>query len=259
MSEPNKGMSCGLGCWALAAGVGLLTIVLLLVLGSFGWIAAIFLGGVVFLLIGVLTSWIFCRDLPGPVVGPNAEGPTHLSGAPDKTEKPAAAAPASKASDAKPAVATASATADAEAGAAVKPSKPLAGQEELASRKGTWKYGADDAPATPAAAAAAASGGDAGPGSKPVTYDAPPEGGADDLKKIKGIGPKLEQLCNSMGFYTFAQVAAWTPQEVAWVDDNLEGFKGRVSRDAWVDQAKLLASGEETEFSKKVDKGDVYD
>jgi NADH-quinone oxidoreductase subunit E len=45
---------------------------------------------------------------------------------------------------------------------------------------------------------------------------------------------------------------------VAWVDQNLEGFKGRVTRDTWVDQARLLASGAETEFSKKVDKGDVY-
>ena len=84
------------------------------------------------------------------------------------------------------------------------------------------------------------------------------EGGADDLKRIKGIGPKLEELCNSLGFYHFDQIAAWTASEVAWVDDNLAGFKGRVTRDAWVDQAKLLASGQDTEFSKRVDKGDVY-
>jgi NADH-quinone oxidoreductase subunit E len=46
---------------------------------------------------------------------------------------------------------------------------------------------------------------------------------------------------------------------VAWVDQNLEGFKGRVSRDNWVEQAKTLASGGETEFSARVKKGDVYD
>jgi NADH-quinone oxidoreductase subunit E len=84
------------------------------------------------------------------------------------------------------------------------------------------------------------------------------EGGADDLKRIKGIGPKLEKLCNRLGFYHFDQIAAWTADEVAWVDQNLEGFKGRVTRDNWVEQARLLASGGETEFSKKVDKGDVY-
>jgi predicted flap endonuclease-1-like 5' DNA nuclease len=61
-----------------------------------------------------------------------------------------------------------------------------------------------------------------------------------------------------MGYYHFDQIAAWTDKEVAWVDENLQGFKGRVSRDNWVDQAKILASGGETEFSKRVDEGDVY-
>jgi len=61
-----------------------------------------------------------------------------------------------------------------------------------------------------------------------------------------------------MGFFHFDQVAAWPAQEVAWVDANLEGFKGRVSRDNWVEQAKLLAAGGETAFSKKVEKGGVY-
>ena len=78
---------------------------------------------------------------------------------------------------------------------------------------------------------------------------APRKSGADDLKLIKGVGPKMEKLCNALGFWHFDQVAKWTPQEVSWVDENLEGFKGRVSRDNWVDQAKILASGAETEFS----------
>ncbi|MEJ2017275.1 MAG: fused NADH-quinone oxidoreductase subunit E/endonuclease, partial [Maritimibacter sp.] len=43
-----------------------------------------------------------------------------------------------------------------------------------------------------------------------------------------------------------------------WADENLVGFKGRVSRDGWVEQAKILAEGGETEFSKRVKKGDVY-
>ncbi|MBF9061410.1 NADH-quinone oxidoreductase subunit E, partial [Rhodobacterales bacterium HKCCSP123] len=106
----------------------------------------------------------------------------------------------------------------------------------------------------PVAEAAPAS----GEGSRPAALDGPREGGADDLKRIKGIGPKLEKLCNSLGFYHFDQIAAWTADEVAWVDQNLEGFKGRVTRDTWVEQARLLAAGGETEFSQKVDKGDVY-
>ena len=120
---------------------------------------------------------------------------------------------------------------------------------------------------TPAAEPATATGTDldrdAGPdganeGVRPMALDAPRSGAADDLKKIKGVGPKLETLLNSLGFYHFDQISAWTTEEVTWVDANLKGFKGRVSRDNWVEQAGLLASGGETEFSKKVDKGDVY-
>lgn len=93
---------------------------------------------------------------------------------------------------------------------------------------------------------------------KPDTLDAPREDKADDLKQIKGVGPKLEALVNKLGFYHFDQIAAWTPAEVAWVDDNLEGFKGRVTRDGWVEQARVLADGGATAFSKKVKDGDVY-
>ncbi len=110
----------------------------------------------------------------------------------------------------------------------------------------------EPAPAAPAAPAAS------GEGTQPAALDGPRDGGADDLKKIKGVGPKLEGVLHSLGFYHFDQVANWTADEVAWVDQNLTGFKGRVSRDNWVEQAKHLAAGGETEFSRKVDEGDVY-
>ena len=90
---------------------------------------------------------------------------------------------------------------------------------------------------------------------KPKALKAPRKAGADDLKLIKGVGAKLETLLHSLGFYHFDQVAGWTAAELAWVDDNLEGFKGRASRDGWVEQAKLLAAGGETEFSARAKKG----
>lgn len=96
-------------------------------------------------------------------------------------------------------------------------------------------------------------------GVKPATLSEARGGQPDDLKQIKGIGPKLELLCHELGFFHFDQVAAWTADEVAWVDANLQGFKGRVSRDNWVEQAKVLAAGGTTEFAQKVKKGDVYD
>ncbi|MEP2474722.1 MAG: NADH-quinone oxidoreductase subunit E, partial [Paracoccaceae bacterium] len=101
-----------------------------------------------------------------------------------------------------------------------------------------WQGRAANAQAKPAVAADETP---APSGEKPAVLTAARDTGPDDLKKIKGVGPKLEKLLHSMGFYHFDQVAAWTAAEVAWVDENLEGFKGRVRRDKWVAQARDLA------------------
>ena len=76
----------------------------------------------------------------------------------------------------------------------------------------------------------------------PAGLDRPRRGRPDDLKKIKGIGPKLEKSLNEMGYFHFAQIAGWSEAEVAWMDQNLKGFTGRVSRDDWVRQAGELAA-----------------
>jgi len=70
-----------------------------------------------------------------------------------------------------------------------------------------------------------------------------PRGKGDDLKLIWGVGPALEKLLNKIGVWHFDQVAAWSARELTWVDDKLEGFKGRAKRDDWVKQAKKLAKG----------------
>ncbi|AAV96021.1 NADH-quinone oxidoreductase subunit E [Ruegeria pomeroyi] len=139
-----------------------------------------------------------------------------------------------------------------EAEPVLKPSAALPGQEELAARKGSWRY---EAPAAEVAQADAT--GDAGE-EQPLTLSAAREGGADDLKLLKGVGPKLEGLLNELGFYHFDQVAAWTPAQVAWVDARLT-FKGRIERDGWIEQARQLAAGEETEFAKRAKKDGIYD
>jgi NADH-quinone oxidoreductase subunit E len=71
-----------------------------------------------------------------------------------------------------------------------------------------------------------------------------PRGRADDLKLIWGIGPALEKMLNKMGIWHFDQIAQWTAKDLPWVDERLEGFKGRAKRDEWVKQAKKLAKGE---------------
>ena len=72
----------------------------------------------------------------------------------------------------------------------------------------------------------------------PQQYDTRPDK-VDDLKLINGVGPKLEETLNELGIYTFAQVAAWTPENVAFVDNRLK-FKGRIVRDDWIGKAKEL-------------------
>lgn len=96
------------------------------------------------------------------------------------------------------------------------------------------------------------------PAKRPERLEAPREGGPDNLKRIKGIGPKLEELLHKLGYYHFDQIAAWTPEEIAWVDANLEDFRGRATRDDWVGQSKVLMAGGDTEFSQRVDRGEVY-
>lgn len=61
----------------------------------------------------------------------------------------------------------------------------------------------------------------------------------DDLKAISGVGPKLEQVLNGMGIWSYGQIAAMTADEIATIEDRL-GFKGRIGRDDWVGQAKAL-------------------
>jgi NADH-quinone oxidoreductase subunit E len=91
---------------------------------------------------------------------------------------------------------------------------------------------------------------------KPKALKAARKGKADDLKLIWGVGPALEALCHKLGFFHFDQIAAWTAEEIAWVDENLEGFKGRVSRDRWVAQAKVLAAGGSVEEAEKIGRGE---
>ena len=115
-------------------------------------------------------------------------------------------------------------------------------QEAKASSRGKPKADGNAPNATPLATPEAKASGQAG-GVQPAGLSAPKDGKADDLKLIVGIGPKLEALCNRLGFFHFDQIANWTAGEVAWVDENLEGFKGRVTRDKWVVQARILAAG----------------
>ena len=90
----------------------------------------------------------------------------------------------------------------------------------------------------------------------PMILSAPRNGEKDNLTRIKGIGVKIDETLNSIGIYHFDQIANWTEENIAWADSTL-GFPGRAKRENWVEQARALHAGEETEFSKRVDAGKV--
>lgn len=125
-------------------------------------------------------------------------------------------------------VAAAGARADAEAGAKVAPNAGQPAPEPAPS------------PASPTAPAPALA----------ATAPSAPTG-ADDLRRIKGIGPKLVTILAEQGITRFDQIAAWTEEDIARVDATLGRFAGRIERDQWVEQAKLLAAGDESGFVQK--------
>jgi len=69
--------------------------------------------------------------------------------------------------------------------------------------------------------------------------------GADDLRRIKGIGPKIAGILADLGIRRFDQIAAWSPENVDWINAHLK-FKGRVEREQWIAQARALISDRET-------------
>ncbi len=84
---------------------------------------------------------------------------------------------------------------------------------------------------------------EAKPAPKVLYTDGATDGEPDDLKKIKGIGPKFEGDLNSKGVYYFRQIAAWKEADIEMVDALIDSFPGRIVRDEWVKQAKALAKG----------------
>ncbi|PKP95696.1 MAG: hypothetical protein CVT75_00720 [Alphaproteobacteria bacterium HGW-Alphaproteobacteria-14] len=83
----------------------------------------------------------------------------------------------------------------------------------------------------------------------PVPMPAPVPAAADDLTRIKGLGPKLVTLLGELGVTSYAQIAAWSDADVERIDAELGRFKGRITRDQWVAQAKLLTAGDEAAFA----------
>lgn len=140
----------------------------------------------------------------------------------------------------------------------------VAAQEEVDNAAAMPTSGAQADPAPPqpaappepsapvAAPAAAAPAAPVAPAVATPAVSAPISSGeADDLRKIKGLGPKMLAVLHGLGITRFAQIAAWTDSDLDDLDTRLGSFAGRPRRDNWVDQAKLLAAGETGAYEAK--------
>ncbi|WP_109467410.1 endonuclease [Albibacillus kandeliae] len=238
MTTATEQEDCAKRCWLIGLAVAVVLALLLMLFGV-GFLMSLFIGILAFVAVGEALLYFWCREAPVVTRAPAAPVAAPVESQPMVEAKPAPEAKVEPEAKAEPA--TVQSDVETPAAAVVKATTALPGQAELAERKGSWKY--EGGAAVPAAAAAE--------GRAPGAVDAARGGKADNLKKIKGVGPKLEGVLNGVGVYHFDQIAAWSEADVAWADENLVGFKGRVSRDDWVAQAKILASGGETEFSKR--------
>ncbi|MBC2836775.1 NADH:quinone oxidoreductase [Paragemmobacter straminiformis] len=235
--------------WILAVAAGLLAFAVARVVGGFDYTPSGFFGVLVMVAAGLVLGMPWGGAVPG--AGEVADDAEPAKAEPAKAE--AAAAPAVKVAEA---VAAPAAAVAAPAAAVTPDAAPKAAAAKAAAPKAAPKAAAK--PAAAAKKAEAAPKVDAAPagGKKPAALKAPRKGKADDLKQIEGIGPALEKLANELGIYHFDQIAAWGEAEVAWMDTNLKGFKGRVTRDKWVAQAKLIGEVGMDEFLRRAKTND---
>lgn len=96
----------------------------------------------------------------------------------------------------------------------------------------------------------------AAPAAQRAGYQAARTTPVEDLKRIRGIGVLIERKLNSMGIVNYEHIANWAAEDIARVSQSLD-FKGRIERENWVEQARILASGGATEFSRRVDRGEL--
>ena len=89
---------------------------------------------------------------------------------------------------------------------------------------------------------------------KSATAPAATDETADDLSRIKGVGPKLKALLISLGVTRFSQIAAWSDEDIDRIDAQLGQFEGRIRRDNWVEQARLLAGDDMAGYEEKFGK-----
>lgn len=143
------------------------------------------------------------------------------------------------------------------------PASGPARTEAMANRRLNSNRTATDARGTkPGSAKAAGTTGKARAGKRPASKPKAAgagivaDGGPDNLQKIKGVGPVIEAKLNAAGITSFTQIAGWSRKQQAVFGEQLS-FPGRIEREDWVRQAKVLAKGGATDFSKRTAKDEA--
>lgn len=272
--------TCQRNCWWMALLGGLvLWLILALALGHPAF-KALLISAILAVVAGFVLRWALCGAAQTTDADPSTSEPYRPATpapAPAPTPHEEVPAPRTVAEPAEPAPVAQSAPimvaptprpdpsqlADLPAAVAAAPAKPArkprAAADKAAVKAEPRKPAAKPKPAASKAPAAAkkatvtetpATGLDAAMGRTKEKTDTEttlllkPRGGkADDLKLIVGVGPKLEKLLNDIGVWHFDQIASWKARDIALVDSKMENFKGRITRDGWVKQARALAKG----------------
>jgi len=201
--------------WAIGAAAGLVAFGVLVVVGKFDLFPAAALASVVAGGAGLVLGMPWGSRTTGPVARASV-----------KSAAPVAAHVAT------PAPAPAKVAESVARPAAFTSAPAPAAQPKAASKPKTEKPATAKAAPKPKAAKPAG----------PERLKAARKGRADDLKEIEGIGPAMEKLVNSLGFYHFDQIANWTEADVAIVDAEMQSFRGRITRDKWVAQARIIVT-----------------
>lgn len=231
--------------WLIAIAAGVIAFAVAKVVGQFDYTTSGFFGVVIALVAGLVLGmpWGAADRIPKPETDAHPEPAAESAPAAPAAVMPEAAAapvavmsaPVSAAPAAAPAAAPTAAPISSPAPAAPAPKAAPAAKPKAAK----------PAPAAPPVG-----------GTKPKALKAARKGAADDLKVIEGIGPALEKVLNENGIFHIDQIAAWGVAEVEWMDGNLKGFKGRVTRDKWVAQAKLIGEVGLEEFLRRAKTND---
>ena len=233
------------GGWLIAVAAGVVAAILARWLGDVTMAAAVLVGIFVFLVFGVLLGMFWAAPATGDHGasdhGHDAHGHTDHGHEAAPVAAPVVArvsTPVAAVEPVAPVVAAAAVPVAAPVTAAIAPI-PVVAVEPAAALEPVPTSGM----AIPVAAL--------GRAVRPAALAGPRGGVSDKLKTIEGIGPAMEKLCHDLGIFHFDQIASWGAGEVAWMDSNLKGFKGRVTRDKWVDQARLIGEVGIDEFLRR--------